>query len=246
MTDMAARAGQTGRNGAGARPRPIISLSRQHGARGAAVAKLVAERLGYTCWDRELVAAIAAYVKAEPAQIAALDERLHEPGGGETPGGPGRAEYLRGLELVAQQLARRGGAFVVGRGVGFLVHVRDCLRVRVVAPLERRIDNLTAHNQLSRETARATIEYVDGGRREFVRERYGADIEDPATFDVVVSTGVMSLEAAADVILAAYYARFDLRRWPRSSTTMSSTAMPPMTRTGREPRETRPLANDRR
>jgi cytidylate kinase len=201
--------------------RPIIAISRQHGARGAAVGKLVAERLGYTLWDRELVAAIAAQVDADPAHIAALDERCHEPGArgptASTPEHAGHADYLRGLEQVARAIARRGAAVVVGRGIGFLVDHDDCLRTRVVCPLNKRVVGLAERSKLSLETARATIDYVDSCRRAFMRERHGVDVEDPTTFDVVVSTASMSLEAVASVIVTAYNTRFDLRRWPRST-----------------------------
>jgi cytidylate kinase len=218
------------------RPRGIIAVSRQHGARGAAVARLVAERMGYTCWDRELVAAIAARVRAEPAAIAAHDERCQLPGADEANAGNERLpreQYLRGLELVTQSLARRGGAVIVGRGVGFLLEDGDCLRVRVVCPLEQRITGLADRAQLCRESARATIEYVDRERRAFVLEQHGVDVDDAASFDLVVSTGALPVDAAADVVVTAYHARFDVRRWPRA--TMSTPA-----------RDARALADSRR
>lgn len=235
MSETGSRAGA--RTGMPRRARPIIAVSHQHGARGSAIARLVAERMGYALWDRELVGAIAAKVRMEPAQIAALDERCHAPGASANaagaPGSPGRADYLRGLELVAHSIARRGSAVVVGRGVGFLIDETERLHVRVVCPLERRIAGVMERAKLSRESAQATIAYVDRERRAFVEELHGRDLDDPATFDLVLSTCTLTLEGAADVIITAYHARFDLHRWP------SATIAPPV-------RETRPLADDRR
>lgn len=203
-------------------PRAIVTISRQHGARGAAVAKAVAERLGYACWDRELVGAIASQVRVDPALIAPFDEQrrtsdeVHPPR-------PGFADYVRGLEQVARMIARRGGAVVVGRGIGFLVDPASCLRVRVVCPLEQRVAGLVERSQLSTESARATIEYVDSQRQGFMREVHGVDIDDPTNFDLLVSTGALSVAAAADVILSAYRARFEVRRWPRPSEQLRAT-----------------------
>jgi hypothetical protein len=226
MSESTSRTGQAGRTGGQTRPRAVIAVEHQHGARGQAVAKLVADRLSYTCWNRELVAAIAAQVRVAPELIAAVDERSHAPGSDddrEDDAAAGardrsaRTIYGRGLTMVAQSIARRGSAVIVGRGVGFLLDPDDCLRVRVVCPFERRVAGLIDRGQLSPESARATIDYVDRERRAFVRELHGRDIDDPSSFDVVVSTGDLTLEAAADIVVTAYHGRFDLRRWPRST-----------------------------
>lgn len=182
---------------------------------------MVADRLGYTCWNRELVGAIATQLGVEPALVTAVDGRGHAPGDDSAaPSGPdrlGRADYVRGLREVAQAIVRRGSAVIVGRGVAFLLDPADCLRVRVVCPIEARIAGLATRSQLSLESARATVEYVDRERRAFVRELHGRDVEDASCYDLVVSTAELSLEGATDIIVAAYHARFDLRRWPRST-----------------------------
>jgi cytidylate kinase len=202
------------------RPMPLITFQRQHGSRGAVVARLVAERLGYTCWDRELVAAIAVHLQVDASELTPLDEHRRETGealAATAASRVGHADYVRGLQAVAQTLTRRGSAVVVGRGVGFLLGADDCLRVRVVAPLEQRVAGLAGRSQLSLETARATIEYVERDRQAFIREQHGCDVEDPTSYDLVVSTGTMAVETAADVIVAAYQARFGARRWPRAT-----------------------------
>ena len=59
------------------RPPPVITVSREFGARGAALARLVADRLGFSYWNRELLAAIAAHARVEPSVMAPFDE--HHP-----------------------------------------------------------------------------------------------------------------------------------------------------------------------
>ncbi len=224
MRETGPRAGRvTGTQG---KPLAVISIARQHGARGAAVARLVAERLGFACWDRELLMAIAGQLRVDPLAMTQFDEHrrsgaagLDEELGERTSSAwqPSHADYVSGLNQVAQTIARRGAAVVVGRGLAFLLDPEECLRIRVVCPLEQRIACLVDHAQLCPETARATIEYVDRERQTFVREVHGKDTEDPSSYDLLISTGAMTVDVAADVIVAAYRARFAPRPRARST-----------------------------
>jgi cytidylate kinase len=157
---------------------PVITISREYGAQGAAVGHIVAERLGFRFWEREMVS---------------------------------EHDDVRALAIAASTLAARGGAVMVGRGLGFLLSPERALRVRVVCPLEQRIAGLMERQGLTHETARATIEYADRTRRVFVRDRYGRDIDDSSGYDLWVSTGTLGLDAAAAVIIAAYRYRFGER-----------------------------------
>jgi len=157
---------------------PVITISREYGAQGAAIARIVAERLGFRFWEREMV---------------------------------GEHDDVRALAIVASTLAARGGAVMVGRGLGFLLSPDRALRVRVVCPLEQRITGLMERQGLCYDTARATIAYADRSRRVFVRDLYGRDIDDASGYDLWVSTGSLPLDAAAAVIISAYRYRFGER-----------------------------------
>src|SRR5690606_3587358 len=47
------------RGESGPEHRPVITVSREYGTQGSALARLVAERFGFRVWDQELVHAIA-------------------------------------------------------------------------------------------------------------------------------------------------------------------------------------------
>lgn len=192
-----------------ASPPPVVTVSREFGARGAAVAKLVAERLRFSFWNRELLDAIAAHAHVDPSAMARFDEHhpsvLAETVSGLIPG-PARVsqlDYARELTFVVRDLVARGGAVLVGRGLNFMVDRSRALRVRVVCALQQRIEELAMRERLSIENARAAIAEADRDRRAFVRDLYGKDIDDPSGYDLWVNTGTMSLEAAADIIAAA-------------------------------------------
>ena len=157
---------------------PVVTISREYGAQGAAIGRIVAERMQFRFWERELV---------------------------------GEHDDVRALATAATALATKGGAVMVGRGIGFLLSPSRALRVRVVCPLEQRISGLMERQGLTHDTARATIAYADRARRVFVHDLYGRDIDDVSGYDLWVSTGSLTLDAAAAVIISAYRYRYGER-----------------------------------
>ncbi|MFB3133062.1 MAG: cytidylate kinase family protein, partial [Rhodothermales bacterium] len=53
---------------------PIIIISREFGARGAALAALLGERMGFKVWDKELLQAIAEESGGDVRLLKSLDE----------------------------------------------------------------------------------------------------------------------------------------------------------------------------
>jgi cytidylate kinase len=195
-------------------PPPVVTLSREFGAQGAAVGKLVAERLQYSFWNRELLAAIAEHAHVDAAALARFDEHhpsaIAETMSGLMPGPAriGQVDYARELTTVVRDIVSRGGAVLVGRGLNFMIDRSRALRVRVVCPLEQRIAVLAERDHISTTEARARIADADRDRRAFVRDLYGKDIDDPAGYDVWVNTGTLTLDAAADIVTAAVRSQF--------------------------------------
>jgi len=96
----------------------------------------------------------------------------------------GRAIY-HGL---AGQLLLRGG--------------HPILRIRIVAPMERRIEMLQERLKYSRKDAVAYIKKVDGDRTKWTHFLYGVDWEDPSLYDIVINLENLDIEEACRVISA--------------------------------------------
>jgi len=195
------------------RSEPTITVSRQYGARGADLARLVAERLGFQCWDQELVHEMASHVGVPDTLMASLDEHranaireaidLFRAGPVVTAG-----DYRRELLRVIHSLGAHGRAVIVGRGAHYVLDPATTLRVRVVCALPIRVAGLAQRRGLTGEAARAELARVDAERADFMRDNYGRDITDPSDYDLVVNTGTLALDQAVDVVQAAYGARF--------------------------------------
>jgi cytidylate kinase len=192
--------------------RPVITLSRQHGAGGEEIARRLAETLELEAFDREIIQRIAARAQLREQAVRALDERdravIDEwlaPFAAERY--LTRYDYLHHLIGVVAAIARRGGAIIVGRGGHLLLRAGEALRVMVVAPLEARVAAVADQEGLSPRAARQRIEAVESERDAFLRQYFRAGFNDPSHFDLVVNTAVIGLDAAVATVCGAFTAR---------------------------------------
>ena len=204
----------------------VITIAREYGAGGSAVAELLARRLGATVVDRSLIADVARRAAAPPEEVAAEDERAPSfldrlvrgflPFG-DTIGGwaTSRDDLLdRHARIVAftraaiQESARLGNAIIVGRGGA--AALRDhpgVLHVYLWAPEADRVRTVSERQGCDEAAARRAIRTVDARRATFVREAYDVDWRDRSLYDLALNTGRLGREGAAAAILGVLGAR---------------------------------------
>jgi cytidylate kinase len=192
---------------------PTICISREYGARGAAMGRLVAERLGLGFYSQELIHDIAEAAHVRKQVVESLDERVQD-GISEWVSGLIKrgvfapSDYLQNLSKVVLTLTRHGRGVIIGRGAHFILDPAATLRVRVVAPLEVRVARIASRDGLTEQKARATILRIDGERVAFNKQHFGADIANPANYDLVVNAGSLGLESAVEATVHAFELRF--------------------------------------
>lgn len=194
-------------------PWPLVTLSREFGALGAATGRVVADTLGFSFWDQEIVHAIVEHTGAQEALLASLDERTRnriEDVISENLGGVvgTTGEYVRQVTRVVRTIERHGGAVIIGRGAYFILGPEAALRVRVVCPAALRIARFAEREGIDKREAERRVRRVERERRAFNKRYFGKEVDDPLHFDLVVNTGWTTPKAAADVVVAAYRARF--------------------------------------
>jgi len=192
---------------------PVVTISREFGARGEALGLLIAERSGFALWDGELVHAVARESGADEIVLRWLDEHrrneIEESIHGALMGGQYTVgEYLRRLSKLILALSVHGASVVVGRGASYLLGPDDALRVRVVCPLEERVRGYAERQGISASRARDLIERADQERRHFIRQSFSKDLSSAADYDLVVNTGTFPLEVACEIVFAAYRGKF--------------------------------------
>lgn len=193
--------------------RPVVTLSREFGARGAVVARQVADLLGFECWNQELVHQVSQNMDKPEEMLEGLDEQrtnmvIQLLGALFAKDELSPLAYQKELRKVIRALAQRGSGVIVGRGGQFVLKREQALRVRVVAPLEDRVAGVAERRGISPEEARRLVMNMDAERAAFMRENFGESIDQANHYDLIVNSSTFSLERCAEVIAQAYRVRF--------------------------------------
>ena len=184
---------------------PVITISREPGSGGRIVATELGKKLGLDVFHQEIINEMAESAQVSSRILETLDEKglsvLDEwitslvdkkhlwPD-----------QYLRHLMKVIGTIGKHGSAVIVGRGANFVLPSEGRIRVRIVAPLDVRVENVSSNFGVSVGDAKRRIIRTESERRAFIRKYFNADITDPINYDLVLNTGTLSIEAAANAI----------------------------------------------
>ena len=212
----------------------IITISRQFGAGGSAVARRVAEALDWRLIDNELVDRVAEKAGLPPEEVARRDERAPGflerlvrvltrvpelfPKPAEKAPEPEEARLVRLTESVVAELAAEGRVVLVGRaGPAVLRGKHDALHVKIVAPLAERLRTAAERLGVAPEDAEKVLQETDANRARYLKQHYGRDWNDSTNYDLVLNSGTLGLQGTTDVIVALALGRWKVGRKGRGA-----------------------------
>jgi cytidylate kinase len=197
----------------------VITVSRQYGAGGSEVAARVAEGLGWSVVDNELIEKVAARAGVTADEVAEREERV--PGFierlGRTlaaaspelfppPGGTieelSEEQLVRITEGVVAELAAQGKVVMVGRAAPAVLGDERALHVKLVAPLLFRVQRTMERLGITAERARKIVDDMDSHRLRYHREYYQRDWADPLNYHMTLNTGRIGMGGAVGVIMS--------------------------------------------
>ena len=183
-------------------------ISREKGAGGNTVARLVGRRLGWQVFNNEIVDEIAQKAHVRRQLIESLDERdraMIEDAIGQllNPQEIGTSDYLVYLKQIVLTLGHHGDVIIVGHGARFILPSQFGLSVRMVAPIEARIQRIADKARLSLDAARVEVERIDRERVKLIRRHFGHNVTDPLSHDLIINTAAINVEAAAEIVITA-------------------------------------------
>ncbi|WP_419658452.1 Cmk3: cytidylate kinase [Desulfosarcina variabilis str. Montpellier] len=190
------------------KPQPVITLSREPGSGGRLVAQAVADRLGLDLFHQQIINAMAQNADTTTRVIRTLDER----GISMIDDWVSAAisdrhlwpdEMAKVLMRVIGAIGNHGKAIIVGRGANFVLPPENRFRVRIIAPMKKRVDCVAESFGISKEEAKRRVMRTESDRRAFIRKYFHSDIADPANYDMILNTGTLSIESAANAICSA-------------------------------------------
>ena len=191
-------------------PLPVVYLSRETGAHGDQVAERLAEIAGYDLFDRALIRKIAESASMAESVVETLDEK-NRSALIDWVSSLGESkhfwfdEYLEHLSKVIGTIGRHGRAIIVGRGAGYLLGQDgcQCLRVRIIASLDTRVQRVMDSLKLTMKEAKKHIQKTEAEQRAFLKRYFDANIDDPCNYDLVVNTDRLSVDEAAQAVYGA-------------------------------------------
>lgn len=179
----------------------VITISRGSFSGGKALAECLACDLGYRCVDREAIVERAAASGVSQGEL--LDALLKPPGFLERFKHK-RYQYLTLFQAALAEEVKTGKVVYHGNAGHLMLRgASPVLRVRIIAPLEKRLIMLQDRLKMGQSEALAYIHKVDRDRKNWTQFLYGVNWEDPALYDLVLNLEGFEIEDACDIVATA-------------------------------------------
>jgi Cytidylate kinase-like family len=200
----------------------VVCISCTTGASGEEIGELVAERLGFTYADEEVIARAAArggiYAgsvadeESRKSRAARVLEALALTGdlglvvgapraGSDEVGGP---EIRALIRETIEHMAAEGNVVIVAHAASHALPARtDVLRVLVSASRDVRAKRVGESEGLDGTSAVRAVKKSDAARHDYLRRFYGLKDELPTQYDLVLNTDDLSVDLAVQLIAIA-------------------------------------------
>lgn len=190
------------------KPLPLITISREFGALGAALAKKLGEATGFEVWDKEILGAIAKDLGSDQKLLETLDERrkkdVEDTVSGFISHVHTNVDYIRSLIRVVKTIEVHGSSIIVGRGASYICEKPENLNMRLVRPFKSRVKHISEKNGITVSEARKLVEKMDAERDEFIKRFFYKDMSTPSDYDLIINTGTYTLKQIEMMALQAY------------------------------------------
>jgi Cytidylate kinase-like family len=212
-------------------PANVISLTVLNGSGGYSIAHHVADRMGLRYYDWEITSSAASRAGVSPSDVIAAERvpgfmermmsRLGAVSAMTVEGGAGFADpspavwdtalqsftsdaYRQVIEQVVDELANQGNAVIVGHAGQHILRDRpEVLKVQITGSLASRSLRLAMEQGIDTVKATSMVKQSDKDRRELLKRLYNFNWLDAANYDLSFNTDRVSVDFAADTIVAA-------------------------------------------
>ena len=194
--------------------RRAVTISRQAGCGAVHVAEKLAAYLQqhappqnapWTIFDRNLMDQVLAdhnlpayLAKMLPEdRMSALEDMIAEIVGAR----PSVQKLVLQTSETVLQLADLGGVIIIGRGGNIITaKLPHVLHVRLVAPLDDRVERICRGDNKSPAAARKFCTEEEQSRARYIKTYFNADISDPMGYHLTVNTSLVGYENTAKLI----------------------------------------------
>jgi len=195
----------------------VITISRQYGAGGKTLGKLLADRLKYTFADSNIIQRIAKEANVSSDWVASFEkeagskvsrmiskmvsQRLVNRVLKNERGYLDEQIYLDYLVLIIAQVADEGNVVIMGRGSQYILDDHpDAYHILLIDNVENRIKFLIKNYRLSDRQAAQMVNYEDRRRASLYRKLGKQDYDDPALYHLTLNMAKLEMSSAVDLV----------------------------------------------
>jgi cytidylate kinase len=183
----------------------LITIEREYGCGGGAIAAQLANHLGWKLWDNLITEETARLANVDPSAVMRCDERMdsrfHRLAKAFWRGSYERSSPLGNqmfdtdrmvsmMQEIMNRIAREGNAVIVGRGAPYFLRENpDAFHVFLYAPRAEKIRRTIADGN-TEEEAEERVDSVDRERAAYIKHYFNADWPTRSLYHLMVNTAV--------------------------------------------------------
>ena len=196
----------------------VITISRQFGAGGKTLGKMIADKLGYTFADDDIIMMVA-----EAANVSAhWVESIEREAGGKMSriinsmvskrlvdrilkderGYIDENLYLDYLVVIIAQVAEEGNVVILGRGSQYILRDHpDAYHVLLIDEFENRVKFMVEHYDLQYSKAAQIVRNEDNRRMNLYRKLGKSDYDQPSLYNLVLNMARIDIKKALTLVI---------------------------------------------
>ena len=193
----------------------IITVGREFGSNGRAVAKALSEALNINYYDREVIALAAKKSKLSDEELEHVDETRANPwlyssvgyqvGSGYTTIEPINDILFKAESEVIEEIAASEDAVIVGRCSDYVLrHKVDSRHIFIYAPLNYRISVVQARDQIDEKEAKRLIKKMDKQRRLYYNFYTDRTWNELRNYDLAIDSSIFSQKDIIKILKQVY------------------------------------------
>jgi cytidylate kinase len=194
----------------------VLTIEREYGSGAAAIARRLADELGWKLWDQNLTDEVARHLECDRRHVEQQEERrdplhyrllksfMRGSFEGSLNAPKMKMADAEGIRKVTEQLVRRaaaeGNAVIVGRGAAYYLHeCENAFHTFIFAPFDDKVRRLQGEGK-SQAEAIELVENVDSDRTVFIKEHFGIDWPARQFFHLMVNSTIGE-DMVVDIVL---------------------------------------------
>lgn len=194
----------------------VITISRQFGAGGITLGKMIADELGYTFADKDIVQRVAQMANVSPHWVETVEK---EAGGKlsrfitkmvskplvdrilkDERGYIDEETYLDYIVLIIAQIADEGDVVILGRGSQYILNDHpDAYHILLINDFKNRVKFMMEHYDLPHGKASQVVNREDKRRMNLFRKLGKTDYDSSALYHLVLNMGRVNLQQALNL-----------------------------------------------